>query len=283
MALREGDEKVKRLYKYRPDNEHTLRLLECQELYFTFAEDFSDPFDCRVLIDGDGEGDEDGWRKLAESIPMSTETKQEAMEYLKSINFNPKIIKEQSDKHDRKTYIVYCLSEIRDNILMWSHYANSHHGICIGFETSIQNNSLCIRHNDSDLKCHPEPANHNFLSIYKVDYEEQYPQPFVMFKGKTADLIAFLTTKAKDWNYEEERRIIFAHGDIKKNIIKFDKSILKEVIVGSKLNENFTKKVFSIIKKDYLAEGHSVEVFESSLDNQRYKLNIKKINTGNTT
>ncbi|MHC4334517.1 MAG: DUF2971 domain-containing protein [Planctomycetota bacterium] len=278
MALREGHEELKRLYKYRPDNGHTLRVLECQELWFPFAEDFNDPFDCRVLIDSEGEGDEDDWRKLAESIPMSTETKRGAMEYLKSINFDPKTIKEQSDKHDRKTYIVYCLSEIRDNILMWSHYTNSHHGICIGFETSIQNNSLCIRHNDSDLKCHPEPAYHNFLPIYKVDYKDQYPQPYDMFKGKTADLIAFLTTKAKDWNYEQEHRIILARGDIKKNTIKFDKSILKEVIVGSKLNESFTEQVFNIIKKDYLAEGHSVEVFESSLDNQRYKLNIKKIN-----
>ena len=161
---------------------------------------------------------------------------------------------------------------------MWSHYTNSHHGICIGFETSIQNNSLCIRHNDSDLNCHPEPAYHNFLPISKVDYKDQYPQPYDMFKGKTTDLIAFLTTKGRDWNYEEERRIILAYGDIKKNIIKFDKSILKEVIVGSKLNESFTEQVFNIIRKDYLAEGHSVEVFESSLDNQRYKLNIKKIN-----
>jgi hypothetical protein len=90
--------------------------------------------------------------------------------------------------------------------------------------------------------------------------------------------MAFLRTKGTDWNYEKEHRIILAHGDIKKNIIKFDKSMLKEVIVGSRLNESFTEQVFNIIKKDYLAEGHSVEVFESSLDNQRYKLNIKKIN-----
>ena len=279
MTLEQGDEKAKRLYKYRPDNEHTLRLLECQELCFSFAEDFNDPFDCRVLIDC--EGNEDAWRKLAESIPMSTETKWEAMEYLKSINFNPKTIKEQSDKHDFKTFIVYCLSEIRDNILMWSHYTNSHHGICIGFETSIQNNSLCIRHNDSDLKCHPEPACHNFLPISKVDYKDQYPQPYDMFKSKTADLIAFLTTKGEDWKYEKERRIILAYGDIKKNTIKFNKSTLKEVILGSKVDESFTKQVFNIIKKDYLAKGHSVEVFESRLDDQRYKLNIQKINQEN--
>jgi hypothetical protein len=125
---------------------------------------------------------------------------------------------------------------------------------------------------------HTDMAHHNFLPIHKVDYQGQYPQPYNFLKGKTDDLFAFLTTKGEDWKYEKERRIILAYGDIKKNIIKFDKSILKEVIVGSKLEESFTKQVFNIIKKDYLADGHSVEIFESSLDNQRYKLNIKKIN-----
>ena len=276
MTLRQGDEKVKRLYKYLPDNENTLRLLECQELYFSFVQDFNDPFDCRILVDF--EGNKDDWRKLAESIPISTERKREAMTYLKSIDFNPQKIKEQHDKDTFKTAIVYCLSEIRDNILMWSHYTNSHHGICIGFETLIQDNSLCIMHNDSDLNGHPEPTYHKFLPISRVEYQDQYPQPYHFIKGKTDELFAFLTTKGEDWKYEKERRIILAYGDIKKNIIKFDKSILKEVIVGSKLNESFTKQVFNIIKKDYLAKGHSVEVFESSLDEQRYKLNIKKIN-----
>lgn len=280
MALRQGDEKIKRLYKYRPDNEHTLRLLECQELWFSFAADFNDPFDCRVLLDCDG--DEGDWMKLAESLPISTEEKRKGMEYLKSISFDPKTIKEQHDKYDFRNLIVYCLSEIRDNILMWSHYANSHHGICIGFETSIQDNSLCIRHNDIDLNCHCEPIYHNFLPISKVDYENQCPPPYNFCKSKTSELIAFYTTKAKDWNYEKERRIIMPHGELKKNIIKFDKSILKEVIVGSKLKQTFVEKIFTIIKKDYLAEGHSVEVFESSLDEQKYKLNIRKINTGNT-
>lgn len=31
---------------------------------------------------------------------------------------------------------VFCLSEIPDHILMWSHYADSHTGICIKFEAT---------------------------------------------------------------------------------------------------------------------------------------------------
>lgn len=32
---------------------------------------------------------------------------------------------------------VYCLSEVCDHILMWSHYSSSHTGICIEFDTNV--------------------------------------------------------------------------------------------------------------------------------------------------
>jgi len=277
MALKQGDEKVKRLYKYRPNNNYTLRLLEYQELYFSFIKDFNDPFDCRIIIDCIG-SDEKSWRELAEKKHIPEPIRQEALEGLRSIGFEANKIKQIYDKSDFKTEVIYCLSEIKDNILMWSHYTNSHRGICIGFETSIQFNSLVIKHNDLDLNRHPDPFYHNFLPISKIEYQNQYPPSYNIFKGEAGGLFAFLATKGEDWKYEKEHRIILPYGDIKKNIIKFDKSILKEVIVGSKAEESFMKQVFDIIKKNYLAEGYPVEVFESSLDDKIYKLNIKKIN-----
>ena len=35
------------LYKFRPDNENTLKLLREQRLHFSHPFDFNDPFDCR--------------------------------------------------------------------------------------------------------------------------------------------------------------------------------------------------------------------------------------------
>jgi hypothetical protein len=280
MALRPGNEIVNRLYKYRPDNEHTLQLLKCQDLYFSFIQDFNDPFDCRVLVDC--EGDENDWRSFAATLPISEEDNQRGIEYLTSIGFDAKTIKQQYDKQNFKTVVVYCLSEIRDNVLMWSHYANSHHGICIGFETAIQNNSVSIMTDDPDLNRHPDFAYHDFLPVSKVEYRNQYPQPYSIFKGETKDLIAFMTTKGKDWEYEKERRIIFAYKEIRQNIIKFKKPALKEVILGSSIRDSFKRQVLNLITKDYLANGYFVEVFESRLDDQRYKLNIEKIDIGNT-
>ena len=272
-------EKAKRLYKYRPNNEHTLRLLEYQEFYFSFPEDFNDPFDCRVLFDC--EGDADDWRRLAESMNIPIELRRKAMETLSSVGYDSQAIKKMyENNYLKKSFLVYCLSEIRDNILMWSHYTNSHYGICIGFDAIIQKNSLCIMRIAPNLNRHLDSDYNYFLNISKVEYQDQYPQSYDFFNNETKDLFAFWTTKGKDWKYEKEHRIIFPCKDENEKIIKFNKSALKEVILGSKVDESYKKQVLNIIKKDYLEKDHSVEVFESRLDDQKYKLNIQKINIG---
>ena len=48
---------------------------------------------------------------------------------------------------------IYCLTPIPNNILMWSHYADNHKGICLEFDTSIR----------------------LFGTAREVDYRETYP------------------------------------------------------------------------------------------------------------
>jgi hypothetical protein len=38
----------------------------------------------------------------------------------------------------KKTYRVLCVSAVRDNILMWSHYANEHQGAVLEFQPKIE-------------------------------------------------------------------------------------------------------------------------------------------------
>ncbi len=99
VALRQGDEKVKRLYKYRQDNDHTLQILKNQELYFSFVIDFNDPFDCRVMVDWNG-SDENNWRALAEREYIPEPIRQGALEGLRSIGFDANKIKQIYDKSE---------------------------------------------------------------------------------------------------------------------------------------------------------------------------------------
>src|SRR5262249_39812283 len=68
------------------------------------------------------------------------------------------------------------------NILLWSHYADSHRGLCIEFDTSVE----------------------HFGVAYKVKYERDYP---VLDLHSGLELAALLY-KSDVWQYEEEYRMI---------------------------------------------------------------------------
>ena len=80
---------------------------------------------------------------------------------------------------------IYCLSPHPENILMWSHYADNHRGICLAFNTDIQ----------------------LFGSALEVQYVQDCPcvNPNML----TPDaVIAAILTKSDVWRYENEFRIL---------------------------------------------------------------------------
>jgi len=82
-----------------------------------------------------------------------------------------------------------CLSERTDDILMWSHYAAGHQGICLGFQ---------VDENDGFF-CHGLP----------VDYPDSDERPKWDHRDtKLEHITKILLTKAKHWRYEREWRIV---------------------------------------------------------------------------
>ena len=272
MEPRLRDERVTRLYKYRQGNDHTLQMLKNQELYFSFVKDFNDPFDCRIMIDYNG-SDENNWRALAERERIPEPIKQRALEGLRSIDFDANKIKQIYEKTDFKTYVICCLSEIRNNLLMWSHYAKSHSGICVGFEIATQDKLPFIKIDDCATN---GLLSRGFLLVSKVDYCDECPKPYKIFDDPR-HILTFLTTKGKGWEYEQEYRIILPYKEINKNIIQFDKSILKEVILGHNIQDKFKEQVLELIANEYVSNGYSVDVFQSRLSDSQYELNMEKI------
>jgi hypothetical protein len=277
VSFEEREHKTRRLYKYRPDNRHTLDIIKHQELYFSFAEEFNDPFDSRVVV-AHFSGDEIQWRANAERFDIPENLKREAMKALESLKFNSEKLREAYEKHEFRTFIVHCMSEIRDNILMWGHYTNCHRGVCLGFETSTHRNTLCIQMNDPRLDAFLEGTYVNFLPVLEVKYQCEYPEPYDIFEGRTDDLIGFLTTKGKDWKYEQERRLILPYAEINTRVLHYDRSALKEVILGRNMTDIFKNDIISLLRSEYKAKGLKVDVFQSELDDREYKLNMKQIN-----
>jgi len=272
MALEEGDDKIQRLYKYRPDNVHTLDILQNNELYFSFVEEFNDPFDCRVNLILPTNKEQ--WEVQAKKYRIEETLARKAIKWLETINFDTEKIIQQYEKSNFRTIMLYCLSEIRDNILMWSHYSNSHRGICIGFETIIDQNSLCIKTDDPMLNNHKNFIYHGPLPINKVKYQSNRPEPYDFIFSDANHLYEFFKTKNVDWQYEQERRIIMHYKEINKRLIRFEKSALKEVIFGCNASAEFKQQVTKLIKDEYTSKDCNVDILQCSVDRNEYRLNI---------
>ncbi len=197
---------IDKLYKYRPINKSTLRMLKNKKVWVSTIDGFNDPFEFNFHIKNDkdlsgaieiatnelGDTLKDIPDKVIEDHLISNIELSEAIKNRIEIDINMDRNKERFSK-----YGIYCLSELKDSILMWSHYADDHKGICIEFERSP--GSIL----GSDI-------------IRKVEYKPSAPIfTYAQFKEMDPKVSArsVILTKFEHWKYEEEWRIIVEEGN----------------------------------------------------------------------
>jgi hypothetical protein len=155
---------------------------------------------------------------------------------------------------------IFCLSLDEKNILLWSHYAKDHTGICIGLNVHIWGNSL-------NLKVKPGYVNpiagfnNNLLPGIYVNYSKDKPCPYNNFIHPQEKLEPFFYTKSNLWEYEQEVRIILMNSFIRKNPICVDTSEIGEIIFGLKTSDKQIELVKDIVK-NYPDGGRHVNLYK---------------------
>jgi hypothetical protein len=182
------------LYKYMPYKGRSrayLHNLICRRrLKFAYAGTYNDPFEGRPNIT---------WPNLP---PL--EKRQYVMQFFNSIGAaedtkllaaaDPEALIRDFEMAIRQVVssqvLVSCLAGTRRSILMWSHYADEHHGVCVHVAGRI------------------EPM----LSAHPVDYCEQYPTIRSSEWQQQPNDLGFtrrcILTKAPAWSYEREFRLV---------------------------------------------------------------------------
>lgn len=160
--------RITKLYMYKSPDAYTLDILISGRLWAAKPEQFNDPFDDGNLKITKDFTEQDylaaTCRKYGKSDQWPSEVVQHVNENLDADgNFTPegrdRVNKAIQDLiEENRNSGVICLSEVCDSILMWSHYAKKHTGVCFEF----------IRAEDNELGdeeiCSP------------VKYERHYPQ-----------------------------------------------------------------------------------------------------------
>lgn len=241
------------IYKYFRFNENLYDLVINNRLWFSNPSDFNDPYDCNV-----------GFHKKY--------TKEEIINFLKNTktsdneNITDEKLKELADewvnepKKMQESYIeplrkfinskgVCCFSGTDLSLLMWSHYADSHRGMCLGFDKKSLDKSFAI--------------------INWVNYENKFPDSHLL-NNSNDGVNKIILHKSNVWNYEQEIRIFYA----KKGLYQFPRDAIREVIFGLKTPD---RQIHSVMNLMHQCGYSNVEYKKVFLDEEKYDIVYGKV------
>lgn len=189
------------LYKYRGFNDRAIESVLESTLWFSPPSTFNDPFDCSLDIKEDLSIDEKTELHAKISLSLDKYTNEQIIKNTIAYRTIPDY-RQDMDRRLRKTMVegarshgVFCFSQSNIVSLMWSHYADSHKGFCIGYERTEKNQL-----GDNE---YTRPVNYNGAPYILLS--EIFDDNGLISK-QTTDL--FMYTKDPNWEYEKEWRIL---------------------------------------------------------------------------
>lgn len=195
---------IRKLNRYRSMESLELEwIFTRRETYLPMPVDFNDPFECRPIINFYRSGLKRDLflREMAlKNIPSNNRKARKELikEADRRLRSDPEIIKNVYE-HFLENTGLYCLSEKKEDILMWSHYSEGHRGVCIEFDAFLDAATSRMM---------------LFGQALKVNYSEELrPSVNAVEIGQPAEYQKALLTKSSHWNYEKEWRVIKTEGE----------------------------------------------------------------------
>lgn len=191
---------------------------------------FNDPFDLKLDFIMDKDDLKNEMPELSKLIAQMNDN-----EYEKFCYWN--------ERFSFENIGIFCCTKTPNNILMWSHYADNHKGICVEFV-------------DNFINILKDSCKNKYADVYNRDM--QYDNKRKNFNDMMQENDPNpLYQKAKCWKYEQEHRIF-----IRSKSINFPENII--------LNEDYMKKI-------YIGCNTSVEDFFNLEKAIGYKLKCSTI------
>ena len=164
-------------------------------------------------------------------------------------------------------YGLVSFTETPDNLLMWSHYANQHQGLVIGFDPNHP-----WFHQGDDVEQHV-----GVLS--RVLYRKRRLDGLTSLSSSINEVFFH---KSDEWIYEKEHRMVFfladhQNGDVTKkepkNMVVMPSDSIKSITFGCRMTVGDVDKIVKLLSKD-LSLSH-VQLFYSCLSNAGYEIERK--------
>jgi len=204
------------LYRYMPLSMNALMSILNEDIYLTCAKDLNDAF----------EGAAYGTNVSFENDLKQIERIQGSV-YLKSF------------------------SCARNDNLMWSHYGDSHKGICIGYDFSKAS---------SNIQEHLYPVQYSDARFAHSTLKKVVASPFLYLR------------KSKDWQREKEFRLIYTRKEMQNRNRKLIKNCIKEIWLGLRSIPNERELVASIVRNLNLQREEKIELYVAKYRDNSFEM-----------
>ncbi|CED57983.1 putative uncharacterized protein (plasmid) [Aliivibrio wodanis] len=232
-------------YKYCPitddknlENEYSLINLLSNQVTFSRRKNFNDLFDSKVDFI------KPAHKELKALIPQIKGKKRVIFKsvFLKNENeFINDFVEKLEKRFDE--YLFYCVTDDPENNLMWSHYASSHRGFCIEWDSSI-------------IKAEKVSYESDIASFKVIDLIKSHFN-IISNDEPARNMWKALRIKLKEWEYESEYRLQLNdqkyYHVIERNsnfvLVGYEPEWIKSIIFGYRMSEESRQYVISKMPK----------------------------------
>jgi len=249
-------------FKYRPLETNddqlawVLETIETGKIYWPSPDQFNDPFDCVPnYILPTGRELRNVVRRLHQKNEPHANRKERRKFTRSSLKIHPRQFaqefREQMNAHLTGTAL-YSLALVPDNILMWSHYANSHQGVCLRFDG--------------------RKMMEKFVTGYPVTYVPERPTIRIGLDEPLDVLEKLILNKSDIWDYEEEWRLVNYNG--KAGLRQLAPMTLNAVILGCRIQKASERRIVEAVDR----QRPPLALFRAVCDAEQFKVHLEPLN-----
>lgn len=276
------------LFKYKNINEYTLYSLINKYLYFARPKELDDIFECKICPDFSHttDGEIQSWITSFQQYQTTTFPYKTVSDIRSAISSGELYKHYLNNSEIFEKYHILSLAQERDNQQLWSLYADTYKGICIGYNVqpvcgshgkkyalqiidpkSTYPNSNII----SPFICYDQPV---AITLSETKYcnegqfsydwitEKMYDNtnklfPKLLFDGKSnsgdrqKSYQLIMNSKSKIWKAQNEFRAIYHEGDTPIPKLYYPDETLASVTFGYNLDDDKRNEIYSMVKSNY--------------------------------
>ncbi|HEY3332797.1 MAG TPA: DUF2971 domain-containing protein [Capsulimonadaceae bacterium] len=165
----------------------------------------------------------------------------------------------------REEFGIFSMTETWSNLLMWSHYAESHKGFVLGFDTSRAEFAY--------------PRSRPFgegTHLAAVEYRQERPAMYTLDNDQVRE---GLFVKSAEWEYEREWRMVIQKplaanwADNVGPVVLIDPLAIADLVLGVLIDPQMKASIIDVVKQDF----RHVVIYQATLDGITFELNREPI------